>query len=82
MQTIKISRCPFCKILIKKVFLSEDRSFAFVACSKCKARGPIYFEKIKDYKLTNSEFAEKAVDLWNVGGEECPPIINYQIWRY
>ena len=81
MKTCKISRCPFCKNLIKKVFFAEDRSFAMVKCGKCKASGPIYYEKIRDYKLADPEFAEKAIHLWNVGGEEYPPVINYEIWR-
>jgi len=52
-----------------------------VKCGKCKASGPIYEERLKDYKLSDSEFAEKAIHLWNVGGEEHPPVIDYQIWR-
>lgn len=81
MKTTKISHCPFCKTFINKVYISEDRSFALVKCNKCGADGPIYHEKIRDHKLSNEEFVEKAIHLWNVGGEEYPPIVNYQIWR-
>lgn len=81
MKTAKISHCPFCKNFIKRVYISEDRAYALVQCGKCKASGPIYNEKIRDYKLSNEEFAEKAIYLWNLGGEEFPPIVDYEIWR-
>lgn len=81
MKTTKISRCPFCKNFVKKVYLSGDRAYALVKCGQCKASGPIYDEKIRDYKLSDEEFVEKAIHLWNVGGEELPPIVNYEIWR-
>lgn len=80
MKTSNISRCPFCKNLINKIWISEDRSFSQVRC-KCGARGPIYDEKLKDMRLTNEELAEKAINLWNVGGEQYPPVVDYQIWR-
>jgi len=81
MKTSKISLCPFCSAFINKVFLSEDGWGSQVKC-KCGASGPAHEMTTKEFNkgISREDMAEKAIELWNVGGMENPPIVNYKIY--
>ncbi len=79
MKTAKIAHCPFCRNFIRRVYISGDRSFAYLKC-KCGARGPAYHEKIKDFNIDNEDLAKKAIDLWNSAREQDAPIVDFTIW--